>query len=104
MYICGDERLTGYDLLNAVGRLTDTTIAMARLFFSGHLTRFAGVTLVVSHGGGALPCALGRLRRNRAIHAKYSIRSTAFGGSISTPCCSIRGRCVFFAMSPARTE
>ena len=72
MYICGDERLTGYDLLNAVGRLTDTTIAMARLFFSGHLTRFPGVTLVVSHGGGALPYALGRLRRNQAIHAEYA--------------------------------
>jgi aminocarboxymuconate-semialdehyde decarboxylase len=71
MYICGDDRLTGYDLLNAVGRLTDTTIAMARLLFSGHLTRFAGVTLVVSHGGGALPYALGRLRRNRAIHTDY---------------------------------
>jgi aminocarboxymuconate-semialdehyde decarboxylase len=70
MYICGDERLNGYDLLNAVGRLTDTTIAMARLLFSGHLTRFPGVTLVVSHGGGAVPYALGRLRRNRAIHAE----------------------------------
>jgi aminocarboxymuconate-semialdehyde decarboxylase len=68
MYICGDDRLDGYDLLNAVGRLTDTTVAMARLLFSGHLTRFAGVTLIVSHGGGALPYALGRLRRNRAIH------------------------------------
>ena len=70
MYICGDERLNGYDLLNAVGRLTDTTIAMARLLFSGHLTRFPGVTLVVSHGGGAVPYALGRLRRNRIIHAE----------------------------------
>jgi aminocarboxymuconate-semialdehyde decarboxylase len=69
MYICGDDRLGEYDLLNAVGRLTDTTIAMARLLFSGHLTRFPGVTLVVSHGGGALPYALGRLRRNKAIHA-----------------------------------
>lgn len=68
MYICGDDRLGAYDLLNAVGRLTDTTIAMARLFFSGHLMRFPGVTLIVSHGGGALPYALGRLRRNRAIH------------------------------------
>jgi len=68
MYICGDDRLNGYDLLNAVGRLTDTTIAVARLLFSGHLTRFPGVTLVVSHGGGAVPYALGRLRRNRAIH------------------------------------
>ena len=70
MYICGDERLNGYDLLNAVGRLTDTTIAMARLLFSGHLTRFPGVTLVVSHGGGAVPYALGRLRRNRTIHSE----------------------------------
>ena len=68
MYICGDARLEAYDLLNAVGRLTDTTIAMARLLFSGHLTRYPGVTLVVSHGGGALPYALGRLRRNRALH------------------------------------
>ncbi len=68
MYICGDARLESYDLLNAVGRLTDTTIAMARLLFSGHLTRFPGLTLVVSHGGGALPYALGRLRRNRALH------------------------------------
>jgi aminocarboxymuconate-semialdehyde decarboxylase len=68
MYICGDDRLAAYDLLNAVGRLTDTTIAMARLLFSGHLTRFPGLTLVVSHGGGALPYALGRLRRNHAIH------------------------------------
>jgi aminocarboxymuconate-semialdehyde decarboxylase len=68
MYVCGDDQLNGYDLLNAVGHLTDTTIAMARLLFSGHLTRFPGVTLVVSHGGGAVPYALGRLRRNRAIH------------------------------------
>jgi aminocarboxymuconate-semialdehyde decarboxylase len=68
MYICGDDRLDGYDLLNAVGRLTDTTVAMARLLFSGHLARFPGVTLVVSHGGGALPYALGRLRRNLSIH------------------------------------
>lgn len=68
MYICGDDRLAAYDLLNAVGRLTDTTVALARLLFSGHLMRFPDVTLVVSHGGGALPYALGRLRRNRAIH------------------------------------
>ena len=47
---------------------------------------------------------LGRLRRNRVIHAEYPIRSTAFGGSISTPCCSVRGHGVFFAISPARTE
>lgn len=71
-YICGDDRLAGYDLVNAVGRLTDTTIAVARLLFSGHLTRFPGMNLVLSHAGGALPYALGRLKRNRAIHADYA--------------------------------
>ena len=71
-YICGDERLAGYDLVNAVGRLADSTLAVARLLFSGHLTRFSGMTLVLSHGGGALPYALGRLKRNRAIHPDYA--------------------------------
>jgi aminocarboxymuconate-semialdehyde decarboxylase len=71
-YICGDERLADYDLVNAVGRLADTTIAVARLLFSGHLTRFPGVSLLLSHAGGALPYALGRLKRNRAIHPDYA--------------------------------
>lgn len=71
-YICGDERLADYDLVNAVGRLTDTTIAVARLLFSGHLTRFPGVSLLLSHAGGALPYALGRLKRNHAIHRDYA--------------------------------
>jgi aminocarboxymuconate-semialdehyde decarboxylase len=71
-YLCGDARLAGYDLVNAVGRLADSTLAVARLLFSGHLTRFPGMTLVLSHGGGALPYALGRLKRNRAIHPDYA--------------------------------
>jgi aminocarboxymuconate-semialdehyde decarboxylase len=71
-YICGDERLAGYDLVNAVGRLADTTIAVARLLFAGHLTRFPGMSLVLSHAGGALPYALGRLKRNHAIHRDYA--------------------------------
>ena len=41
---------------------------MARLLFSGHLTRYPGVNLVISHGGAALPYALGRFKRNNAIH------------------------------------
>jgi aminocarboxymuconate-semialdehyde decarboxylase len=71
-YICSDDRLDGYDLVNAVGRLADTTIAAARLLFSGHLTRFPGVSLLLSHAGGALPYALGRLKRNQAIHPEYA--------------------------------
>jgi aminocarboxymuconate-semialdehyde decarboxylase len=77
-YLCGDERLAGYDLVNAIGRLSDSTLAVARLLFSGHLTRFSGMTLVLSHGGGALPYALGRLKRNRAIHPEYADPAEGF--------------------------
>jgi aminocarboxymuconate-semialdehyde decarboxylase len=77
-YICGDERLAGYDLVNAVGRLADSTIAVARLLFSGHLTRFPGVSLILSHGGGALPYAFGRLKRNHAIHPDYADPTDGF--------------------------
>jgi aminocarboxymuconate-semialdehyde decarboxylase len=67
MFVCGDDRLGAYDLVNAVGRLNDTNVAVARLLFSGHLTRYPGVNLLLSHGGGALPFALGRLQRNHTI-------------------------------------
>src|SRR5258708_25356660 len=71
-YICTDDRLDGYDLINAVGRLADTTIAVARLLFSGHLTRYPGVNPVLSHAAGALPYALRRLKRNQIIHSDYA--------------------------------
>ena len=67
MFLCGEPRLAEYDLVNAVGRLADTTIAVSRLLFSGHLLRFPGMKFVLSHGGAALPYALGRLARNHAI-------------------------------------
>lgn len=77
-YICGDERLAGYDLINAVGRLADSTTAIARLLFSGHLTRYSGMTLVIAHAGGALPYGLGRLKRNHAIHPDYADPEAGF--------------------------
>jgi aminocarboxymuconate-semialdehyde decarboxylase len=73
MFLCGEPRLADYDLVNAIGRVADTSIAVARLLFSGHLTRFPGLKLVVSHGGAALPFVLGRLARNFAIsQGKYA--------------------------------
>jgi len=68
MFVCGDDRLDAYDMVNAIGRLADTSIAMTRLLYSGHLQKYPGVNLIISHGGGALPYALGRLQRNNAIH------------------------------------
>ena len=79
MFACGDDRLEAYDLVNAVGRVTDTTIAVARLLFSGHLERYPGVSLIVSHGGAGLPYVLGRLKRNNAIHpGKYADSQAGF--------------------------
>jgi aminocarboxymuconate-semialdehyde decarboxylase len=67
MYVCGDPRLGDYDLINGVGRLADTTIAVARLLYAGHAKKYPGVKIVLSHAGGALPYALGRLKRNFAL-------------------------------------
>jgi aminocarboxymuconate-semialdehyde decarboxylase len=73
MFLCGEPRLTDYDLVNAIGRLADTSIAVSRLLFSGHLLKFPGMKFVLSHGGAALPYALGRLARNHAIsQGKYA--------------------------------
>ena len=62
----GGIRFDDYGLMNALGRLEDTSIAVSRLLFSGHLLRFPGVKLVVSMGGGTLPYALARLARSHA--------------------------------------
>jgi aminocarboxymuconate-semialdehyde decarboxylase len=59
-----DDRLKAYGLVSAIGRLTDTSIAIARLLYSGHLTKYPDVNVILSHGGAALPMALGRLRRS----------------------------------------
>ena len=73
MFLCGEPRLADYDLVNAIGRLADTSIAVSRLLFSGHLMKFPGMKFVLSHGGAALPYALGRLARNHKIsQGKYA--------------------------------
>jgi len=68
MFGCGDPRLNDYAMMNAVGRGTDTTTAVARMLFAGHFIKHKGMRCVVSHGGGALPFMLGRLARNHEIH------------------------------------
>jgi aminocarboxymuconate-semialdehyde decarboxylase len=68
-----DDRLKAYGLVSAVGRVTDTTIAVARLLFSGHLLRHPGVNLVISHGGAALPMVLGRMRRSFATNPAQNL-------------------------------
>jgi aminocarboxymuconate-semialdehyde decarboxylase len=64
VFECGDNRVHDYGMANAVGRITDTLIAVSRIIFSGHATRYRNARIVVGIGGCALPFAIGRLRRN----------------------------------------
>lgn len=64
MFGSADARLHDMQMMNAVGRVSDVSTAVSRLLFKGHLSRFAGLVLVASTGGGALPYMLGRLERN----------------------------------------
>ena len=68
LYLAGEPRLAGYDLPNAIGRVNDTAIAVARLLYAGVPTRHPGLQMIVVHGGGGVPFALGRLARNHAMN------------------------------------
>jgi aminocarboxymuconate-semialdehyde decarboxylase len=63
----GDDRVHDYGMANAVGRITDTLIAVSRLIYAGHVTRYRNAKIVAGIGGAALPYAIGRLRRNYAL-------------------------------------
>lgn len=60
----GDDRVHDYGMANAVGRVTDTMIAVSRLIYAGHVQRYPNAKIVVAVGGSGLPFILGRLRRN----------------------------------------
>jgi aminocarboxymuconate-semialdehyde decarboxylase len=68
LYLYGEPRLASYDLPNAIGRLNDTSIAVSRLLYAGVLTAHPDLRMLVAHGGGSVPYALGRLMRNFELH------------------------------------
>jgi aminocarboxymuconate-semialdehyde decarboxylase len=63
----GDDRVHDYGMANAVGRITDTLIAISRLIYAGHVTRYGNARIVAGIGGAALPYVVGRLRRNYTL-------------------------------------
>ena len=63
----GDDRVHDYGMANAVGRITDTLIAMSRLIYSGAVTHYGKAKIVAGIGGAALPYVIGRLRRNYSL-------------------------------------
>lgn len=64
----GDARNADYGMPNAVGRVSDTLIAISRIIYSGHVLKYANVKIVIGIGGAALPFIAGRLRRNYSLH------------------------------------
>ncbi len=63
----GDVRVNDYGLANGLGRVTDAMIALARLLSSGHITRYKQAKFFVPIGGGGLPFAIGRLKKNQTF-------------------------------------
>ena len=64
----GDTRVVDYGMNNAIGRITDTLIAISRLIYSGHVERYQRARIVIGIGGAGLPYVLGRMQRNYSLH------------------------------------
>ena len=63
----GVEAMTDYWLMPLLGFVFDTTLAAAKLVFSGIVERFPRITWVLAHLGGAVPYLAERL--DRGFHA-----------------------------------
>jgi aminocarboxymuconate-semialdehyde decarboxylase len=75
--------LQDFTLPIIVGWPTETSVAVARLIFSGTLRRHSRLKLVLAHGGGTLPYLLGRL--DLAYSAPYHEANPACQANIEVP-------------------
>jgi aminocarboxymuconate-semialdehyde decarboxylase len=69
----GVEAMTEYWLMPLVGFTLDTTLAAAKLVFSGVAEKFPGIRWVLCHLGGAIPYLAERL--DRGFHAFEECRA-----------------------------
>jgi aminocarboxymuconate-semialdehyde decarboxylase len=58
-----DPRLHQFYLTNLIGNATDITIAAASLIFSGVLSKYSELRIILAHGGGAVAALCGRWER-----------------------------------------
>lgn len=68
VFDAGDARVRDFGMPNALGRITDSLIAVTRIIYSGHVEKYSGAKIVIGIGGAALPFVIGRLRHNHALH------------------------------------
>jgi len=84
----GVEAMTDYWLMPLVGFLFDTTLAAAKLVFSGVMERHPGISWVLSHLGGAIPYLAERLDRGYEAFSECRV-------NISRPPSSYLKRCYY---------
>ena len=56
-----ESELGDYNLIQSVGFVCDTSIAISRMIFDGFFDRYAKLKLIAAHVGGTLPFIAGRL-------------------------------------------
>ena len=69
----GLARLGEYFLNNLLGNPMDTTVAAAKLIFSGIMAELPGLKILLAHGGGFLPYQIGRLDRGFARNPRCQV-------------------------------
>lgn len=74
-YVVGPERMGDYYLRNLTGNPFDTALAGARLILGGVLERYPDLTIILSHGGGALPIILGRIFHGYRVREESKARA-----------------------------
>jgi aminocarboxymuconate-semialdehyde decarboxylase len=81
----GIPALDEHYLWNSVGNPLETTITAAHLAAAGVLERFAGLKILLAHGGGALPALRGRLRRAHEVRPEARSGFSSGAGSGAGP-------------------
>ena len=77
--VVGADRMKNFNLANLIGNPTDTSLAFAKLVFSGVLDRFPKLKFLLAHGGGFLPYTWGRLDRGYRIQDSAQRTTTTPG-------------------------
>jgi aminocarboxymuconate-semialdehyde decarboxylase len=70
-FVSGAQRMTQFHLRNLIGNPTETALTGAQLLAGGLLERHPGLTIVLAHGGGALPHLVGRLEHGHQRRAEF---------------------------------
>ena len=72
------DRLSKFYLRNLVGNAMETTICASRLLLGGFFQRHSQMRICLSHGGGAIPFLMGRLRHGSRVRPEIRLGEGQF--------------------------